>query len=470
MLKLYEHQSEAFEVAKQRITDSPDDARGRIVIPTGGGKTLLEATILDYVINNNSSTGIHLVLAPRIMLGNQLLSEFKGFLGNTAFRAMAFHSGEHIAEDSIPWKETATTNPQDILDAYANAQKLNQPLVIFSTYHSCGKLDQILFDTIIADESQYCTAEGFNKSFANLQGRVRVACTATERHTASNSGFGLNNEELFGSLWYYIAPAKLIERGLIVPPRLHILHAEAEEEHTSIVHQVKEIADAQVGLTTETLEFSKILFAMAGTADVKVIEDSVKELREEFPEHDVFTITSKSGAMINGNLVKRKDFMEVLKDCENALIFHYDILSEGIDVDGITGVGIMRNMGLAKLLQTIGRAVRLYKPDPSKKQQAWISVPVINANEDDKARVLEIIRAMRMGGFDISKEDIYETKADRHESEDDDMEDAFDTSTGLFSHTLIEDIFHEIEDDEFWYKLAERETLDEKLDMFFEEA
>lgn len=470
MLTLYEHQSEAFEIAKQRITESPNDARGRVVIPTGGGKTLLEATILDYVIHNNSSTGIHLVLAPRIMLGNQLLSEFKGFLGHTGFRAVAFHSGEHTAEDGVPWKEEATTSPDKVLEVYENAQKLGQELVVFSTYHSCGKLKNILFDTIIADESQYCTAEGFNKSFSSLQGRVRVACTATERHTASNNGFGLNNEDLFGSLWYYIAPSKLIERGLIVPPRLHILHAEAEEEHTSIVHQVKEIADAQVGLTTETLEFSKILFAMAGTADVKVIEDNVKELRKEFPEHDIFTITSKSGAIINGKAVKRADFMEILKNCENALIFHYDILSEGIDVDGITGVGIMRNMGLAKLLQTIGRAVRLYKPDPSKKQQAWISVPVINANEDDKARVLEVIRAMRMGGFDISKEDIYETKADRHEAEDDDIDDAFDTSTGMFSHTLIDDIFHEIEDDEFWYKLAERETLDEKLDMFFEEA
>ena len=84
------------------------------------------------------------------------------------------------------------------------------------------------------------------------------------------------------------------------------------------------------------------------------------------------------------------------------MIFHYDILSEGIDVDGITGVFLMRNLGLAKLLQTIGRAIRVYKPNPEIKKQAWISVAVLNGDEDDKERVKFFINAIRNSGFDIS--------------------------------------------------------------------
>jgi len=467
MFTLYDYQQEALDSAINNISKNLDEARGRFVMPTGAGKTLVESQILQWQFDNNNVKGVHLVLAPRIMLGNQLLSEYKGFLGKEGFRAIAFHSGEHTAEDGIKWKEQATTQKSVVQQAYADAQKLGQQLVVFSTYHSCGKLEGIEFDTIIADEAQYCVAENFNDSFRNLTGRVRLTFTATERHTASASGYGLNNVELYGERWYYISPDELIKRGRIVPPRLHIARIETPDDNKSIVSQVVEIAREQITLTQSTLDFSKILFAMNGTDDVKSIEDNVKKLREQFPTHDVFTITSRSGALINGVTVKRKEFMSKLKDCENALVFHYDILSEGIDVDGITGVAIMRNMSLAKLLQTIGRAVRLYKPDPSKKPQAWISVPVVNGNEDDMERIAFVIRTLRNGGFDISKEDIYDTKGERHAKEDEDMEDAFDTKNTFGKFFDIEKILHEIENDEFWIRVQETKTVDDKFAMFF---
>lgn len=467
MFTLYDYQQDALDSAIKNISLSLDHARGRFVMPTGAGKTLVESQVLDWQFKNNNKTGIHLVLAPRIMLGNQLLSEYKGFLGKEGFRAIAFHSGEHTAEDGVKWKEEATTQPHKVLEAYENAKKLNQQLVVFSTYHSCGKLEGIEFDTVIADEAQYCVAENFNDSYRSLTGRVRLTFTATERHTASNTGFGLNNEELYGNRWYYISPDELIKRGRIVPPRLHIAHIETPEDGKSIVSQVVEIAQKQIELTQQTLDFSKVLFAMSGTEDVKTVEENVKRLKEKFSDHVVFTITSRSGAMIDGKVVKRKEFMAQLKDCKNALIFHYDILSEGIDVDGITGVAIMRNMSLSKLLQTIGRAVRLYKPDPSKKPQAWISVPVVNGNEDDAERISFIIRTLRNGGFDVSKEDVYETKGERHESEDENMDDAFDKKNNFNKLFDIEAIMHEIESDEFWIRVQETSNVDDQLKMFF---
>ena len=469
MFTLYDYQQDALNSAILNISQSLDDARGRFVMPTGAGKTLVESQVLQWQFENNNKTGIHLVLAPRIMLGNQLLSEYKTFLGKEGFRAIAFHSGEHAAEDGIKWKEQATTQKHVVEQAYADAQKLGQQLVVFSTYHSCGKLEGIEFDTILADEAQYCVAENFNESFRSLTGRVRLTFTATEKHTASNSGFGLNNEELYGNRWYYISPDELIKRGRIVPPRLHIAHIETADEASSIVSQVIEIAREQIALTKTTLDFSKVLFAMSGTDDVKTVEENIATICTEFPQHEVFTITSKSGNNINGKSVKRKEFMDQLKTCENALIFHYDILSEGIDVDGITGVAIMRNMGLAKLLQTIGRAVRLYKPDPTKKPQAWISVPVINSNDDDKERVAGIIRAVRNGGFDISKEDVYETKNERHEADEEGMDDAYDADSNNFNKFFnVEEIFHEIENDEFWVRVQETTDVNDKFDMFFE--
>jgi superfamily II DNA or RNA helicase len=45
------------------------------------------------------------------------------------------------------------------------------------------------------------------------------------------------------------------------------------------------------------------------------------------------------------------------------IIIHCDTLAEGIDIDGIGGILLMRDLGMAKLIQTIGRACRAAKAD-----------------------------------------------------------------------------------------------------------
>jgi superfamily II DNA or RNA helicase len=49
-----------------------------------------------------------------------------------------------------------------------------------------------------------------------------------------------------------------------------------------------------------------------------------------------------------------------------AIILHIDTISEGMDVPGITGVAIYRKLGTTKLLQTIGRCLRLFSEDRKK--------------------------------------------------------------------------------------------------------
>jgi superfamily II DNA or RNA helicase len=469
MIQLYQHQITGFNNITSEILSNNGSVTGRVVIPTGGGKTILEAAIIDWQQENNRKTRIHLVLAPRILLANQLISEYRKFSGSTTYRVIAFHSGHYEPEDEkIKWKEENTTQYNNIVEAYKNAIKNDQDLVVFSTYHSCDKLKDIDFDTIIADESQYLVSENFGESWKKLVGRVKLSFTATERHTASNNGRGLNNEKLFGKRLYEIKATDLIQLGLIVPPRLHIMYGETRNEESAIVSEVVEMAVEQDRLTQGELGFSKILFAMKGTDDVKTIEDNIAKVRKDLPEHDIFTITSKTGAKINGISIRREQFLKELKSRKNCLIFHYDILSEGIDVDGITGVCLMRNLGLAKLLQTIGRAVRLFKENGVNiKKQAWISVAVINGDEDDKERVKRFINAIRDGGFDISAEDVIETGKPRHTPDTNGVDDAYSVMKSNFNNLFITEVFHEIEEAEFWNDIRVAESDDEKLDILF---
>jgi superfamily II DNA or RNA helicase len=473
MPTLHKHQQEALDKIVNAIQNGSGSAVGRIVIPTGGGKTFIEAAALDYQREHNVKTKIHLVLAPRILLTNQLIGEFRKYSGYT-YRAMAFHSGSHETdwekEKGIKWKEKATTQVFEILTAYDNAVQSGQDLVVFSTYHSAFKLIDINFDTMIADESQYCVGKEFNDVIKNINSRVKLFFTATEKHTASSNGCGLNNTKVYGERLYYISPADLIKLGLILPPRLHVMYCESRNEEHSIVSEVIETTKAQIANTDKELGFTKILFAMKGTDDVKTIEDNIGKIKEEFPDHDIFTITSKNGSRINNEKVDREHaFLPELTRSENCLIFHYDILSEGIDVDGITGVSIMRNMGLAKLLQTIGRAVRVYKPDPGAKRWALISVSVINDDEDMKENVKAYVSAIRNGGYDISAEDVIETGVPRHMPDDVNINDAYGELKNNFANLFITEIFHEVEDEEFVNELQHLDTDEDRFEMLFSE-
>ncbi len=469
MIKLRAHQADALLAIKSALKKGKGSAIGRVVIPTGGGKTFVEAAVLDYQRTKNVTTRIHLVLAPRILLTNQLIGEFRKFSGLT-YRAIAFHSGSHEEdyEAGIKWKEQATTRASEIEAAYKTAVESGQDLVVFSTYHSANKLIGIDFDTMIADESQYCVNEGFNGVIKKLTARVKLFFTATEKHTASDKGRGLNNTSVYGDRLYYISPASLIQLGLIVPPRLHIMYGETRDEDRSIVSEVIEIARAQDKITRPELGFSKILFAMKGTDDVKSIEDNITKIKKEFPDHDVFTITSKNGARIDNVKVDRElMFLPALTISKNCLIFHYDILSEGIDVDGITGVALMRNMGLSKLLQTIGRAVRVYKPNPDAKRWALISVSVINGDEDDKENVKYYVSAIRDGGFPIDAESVVETGKPRHQADDENVDDAYGKSKSNYASLFITEVIHEVEEEELFYELRKTDGGKETIDMLF---
>jgi superfamily II DNA or RNA helicase len=79
-------------------------------------------------------------------------------------------------------------------------------------------------------------------------------------------------------------------------------------------------------------------------------------------------ITSKYGAIINGKKVSREEFFNALSrlgDDENArfIVFHYSILSEGIDVPGLSHALLLRNLPYIELVQTIGRILRMNRQD-----------------------------------------------------------------------------------------------------------
>ena len=102
------------------------------------------------------------------------------------------------------------------------------------------------------------------------------------------------------------------------------------------------------------------------------------------------------------------------------IVLHYDILAEGIDVSGFSGIMPLRTLSKSKFLQTYGRAARPNVEDRKKvdnkeikvndlvsmnKPYAYIMIPsVYNGNEDDKANVIQLITELRDYGFNPNED------------------------------------------------------------------
>ena len=92
----YNYQIEAAETTEI-------NQKGIIVMPTGTGKTFVQAGIIANNITNNPGFGVYVVNAPRIMLSYQLLEEFFKFNINNGIdaRYMAVHSGKMEQNDLL---------------------------------------------------------------------------------------------------------------------------------------------------------------------------------------------------------------------------------------------------------------------------------------------------------------------------------------------------------------------------------
>src|SRR5574343_193221 len=118
-IKLWEHQEKAVNSVKSEAEKNNGNALGRIVIPTGGGKTVIQATVMDYIMDAYPVHRVHLVVAPRIVLVNQLRQEYSNI--NNDAGAVVFHSGKAEYDENKVWEEISTTDVNTLKERYTKS-------------------------------------------------------------------------------------------------------------------------------------------------------------------------------------------------------------------------------------------------------------------------------------------------------------------------------------------------------------
>ena len=361
MITLRPHQTRAVAAMQKHN-------KGQVIVPTGGGKTL--KMIYDTMRQFRSETPqTVVVVAPRILLAEQLSSEFLEHITNA--EVLHVHSGETHHE--------STTNPAQIAVHAGVCLAANRHQLIFTTYNSLQRLvdAEIDVDTIYFDEAHNSVQRHFFPATEHFSANANRCYffTATPKHSATISKPGMNLPEVYGQVICQVPAPELVEGGYILPPKV-VVKQLAMVQDRQVIYQ----RDADNLMETiDDQNISKILVCARTTKQIMgLVSQSDFCLQLQQRGYSWMMITAKTGAVIDGKKVNREEFFETLnawgKDSSKRfVVIHHSILSEGINVSGLEAVLFMRNMDYIGISQTIGRVIRL--GDKSKKF-GLVCVPV----------------------------------------------------------------------------------------------
>ena len=358
-----------------------DNSKGQVIIPTGGGKTIcmIQDAIHQQAVPVGTTT---VVVAPRILLAEQLCKEFLELLspGHNA-HVMHVHSGDV--------EFFHTTNPEQI-HLFANtARTAGENCIIFTTYHSLHKVQaaDIEVNTIYFDEAHNSVQRNFfpaTEHFSVDADRCYFF-TATPKHSLTVFKPGMNDPEVYGQVICTVPAPKLVEEGYILPPKVVVKELPRGEYQQSDCQNLLETIDDN--------EPGKILIAARSTKQImRLVSDSDFCVELQSRGYNWMLITSKTGAIINGQKVTREEFFKTLnawgESDERFVVMHHSILSEGINVKGLDAVLFMRNMDYIGISQSIGRVIRL---GGAQKTFGLVCVPVYDRVGVGTARSVQAV-------------------------------------------------------------------------------
>ena len=337
MFQLRNHQNTVIDILSK-------NRKGQVIVPTGGGKTMC------MIEDAKKVSGTVVVVAPRILLAEQLSSEFLEIIDNVS--VMHVHSGETT--------HFSSTKASDVYmwDLHTRGDK-----IIFTTYHSLHRIQEthIHVDTIYFDEAH----NGIQKNFIEAVEWFSMCAsrcyffTATPKHSNTPMKVGMNDWDIFGEVLINVPAPQLVNEGHILPPKVIIKDIDvADDSRFSYEKDCDHILD-----TIDDIDVDKVLICARSTKQIVnliSLSDFAYGLTQR--EYNWLYITAKTGAVINGKKVDRETFFNTLntwgKGSERFVVLHHSILSEGINVSGLEAALFLRSMDYVGISQTIGRVIR----------------------------------------------------------------------------------------------------------------
>lgn len=330
------------------------------VAPTSAGKSIMMIADAKHRFTEGESAKTILVVAPKLVLCQQLSNEFEKFIDNA--NILHIHSGD-----------TNHTRITDFLELAYWHEKTEGHKLIFTTYHSLDKIvkAELELDTVYLDECHNAVNKRFFDSVKEISKVTKnfYSMTATPKFSQVASKPGNNDAEVFGSKIHSVKAPELLQNGSILPPVTSVVEvASARDKENAHERDFYTLCDT---ILNED-HMNKVL-VVAPNTKVMMNMLSNTSFMEEMNEngYDVLHITSKYGAYINQRKVSRTEFLDILADYgadtdRKFVVLHIGILTEGISVPGIQSCIFLRQQNFISTVQSIGRCIRVHPEDTAR--------------------------------------------------------------------------------------------------------
>ncbi len=253
------HQTEAINATKEYFS-SPKNARGKLIMACGTGKTYTSLKIMESL-----EPKIMLFLAPSIALLSQTFREYaqeksEPFYASIVCSDDKTGKSKNKDNDDIKFSELPikpSTRLEDILSVHKKAQKENKRFIIFSTYQSTLRIKEAQeagldgIDLVICDEAHrtvgamYSSNERDDKnaftlchSDENIKAKKRLYMTATPKVYSESSKakakesdnviYSMDDAEIFGEEIYTLNFERAIALDLLTDYKVIILAVRKE--------------------------------------------------------------------------------------------------------------------------------------------------------------------------------------------------------------------------------------------------
>lgn len=330
------------------------------IAPTSAGKSIIMIADARHRFSESNDKTI-LVVAPKLLLAQQLSDEFEKFISEVSFAHV--HSGDS--------KHFRTTDFLEL--AYWNEETQGNKL-IFSTYHSLDKIvkAELELDTVYLDECHNAVSKKFFDSVEAISETSKnfYSLTATPKFSNVISKPGNNDSKVFGSKIHNVKAPELLKNGSILPPN-------------AVAIEIPTIRDSKDGaaerdfytlcdciLNEENMD--KVLVVAPNTKVMMNMLSSTSFMEEMNDNgYEVLHISSKHGSFIGNRKVTRTEFLDTLAvygadPDKKFVVLHVSILTEGISVPGIQSCIFLRQQNFISTVQTIGRCIRVHPEDTAR--------------------------------------------------------------------------------------------------------
>lgn len=419
--ELYDYQKETVDSATSKVFESTDNYIGKIILPTGAGKTkaaeYLTAKFMNEIYKGYHRPSVCGVACHRLILANNLLERILNTLaekiglknidlvivnsGNYDTFVKSYEEKYNILLPLINAKNFTKEGMDQLLQA---AKRNGRHVFFVMLYHSLERIIDldVHLDFVFCDEAHITVEKRHYENMKKFVKQCEVVLHMTATPTTNSTGKDMSDSDVYGDIIIEKQPRELVLSKHICPINLILLetfdkNGEIKTRNdiftntTEVINSIMHAADSLFAKVKQNQENAHIpeeeqkqgvLFvSVNGNKHLtEIIECNKKGQGKKFAAWreknnvDLYVISSEKEGWIdypgtdkigdNTGLNKEKFLTElhkINKERKNkSIILFIDMLSEGVDLPDINGVLLLRSLddNAAKIMQIIGRSVR----------------------------------------------------------------------------------------------------------------